>query len=329
VLPVTLDDVRAAAGRIAGVAVRTPLLPAPTVLGSAGVWLKPEMLQPIGSFKIRGATNAAARLTHDQLARGLVTHSSGNHAQAVAWVARRYGVPAVVVMPENAPAAKVSATRALGAEVVLVPISERAVAAERLRADRGMHLLVPFDHPDVVAGQGTVGLEIADDLPDVGTVLVPVSGGGLLAGVAVAVTSLFPRARVVGVEPELAADLAESLSVGRRIAWEPARAARTVADALRLGSVGEVPWQVIRERVDDVVTVAEHDILAAVRDLALRARLVAEPGGAVAWAAVRGGAVDPRGRPTVAVLSGGSVDPALLSAVLAGGNAGSAAPGSR
>jgi threonine dehydratase len=134
---------------------------------------------------------------------------------------------------------------------------------------------------------------------------------------------------VVGVEPELAADLAESLSVGRRIAWEPARAARTVADALRLGSVGEVPWQVIRERVDDVVTVAEHDILAAVRDLALRARLVAEPGGAVAWAAVRGGAVDPRGRPTVAVLSGGSVDPALLSAVLAGGNAGSAAPGSR
>jgi threonine dehydratase len=316
-LPVTAADVQAAAGRIAGGVVRTPLLPAPGSTEDSPAWLKPEMLQPIGSFKLRGATNAAALLDPARRRRGLVTHSSGNHAQAVAWVARAFGVPAVVVMPDTAPDVKVAATRALGADVVLVPVAERARAAEQLAAERGLALLAPFDDPHVVAGQGTVGLEIAEDLPDVGTVLVPVSGGGLLAGVAVAVTARCPDARVVGVEPELAADLAEGFRLGRRVAWDTALTSRTVADALRVGQVGQVPWAVIERLVTDVVTVPDDAMLDAVRELAVRARLVAEPGGAAAWAALRSGAVDPRGRATVAVLSGGSVDPALLARLLA------------
>jgi threo-3-hydroxy-L-aspartate ammonia-lyase len=306
---VGLDDVRAAAKRIDGRHVRTPLLPSVWIAPEA--WLKPENLQPIGAFKIRGAMNAVGALPAAGRNRGLITHSSGNHGRAVAWAAREYGVPAVIVMPDTTPEVKVRGVRALGAEVVLVPVAEREVRAETIATERRLALVPPFDHPDVIAGQGTVGLEIVEDLPDIDTVLVPVSGGGLISGIAVAVKALRPSVRVVAVEPELAADLAEGIRLGRRVSWEQARTGRTVADALRVPSVGELTWRHIEALVDDVLTVTEDEILAAMARLATDARIVAEPSGAVSVAAAlnRPGAVNGR---TVAVVSGGNVDPALL-----------------
>lgn len=311
----SLTDLYAARDRIGDVALRTPLLPAPWAPGE--LLLKPESLQPIGAFKLRGAYNMVAALPPEVRARGVVTHSSGNHAQAVAYAARAFGVPAVVVMPQAAAPVKVAATRALGAEVLLVANAERESAAFAVAAERGLTVVPPYDDPFVVAGQGTVGLEICEDAPDVRTVLVPVSGGGLLSGVAVAVAALCPGARVVGVEPELAGDAAESFRRGERMVWSPERTFRTLADGLRTTSVGVLPWEHIQALVADVVTVTEAEIRAAMRVLATRARLVVEPSGAVAVAAYLGRGRPPAGR-TVAVLSGGNVDPALLAEVLAG-----------
>ncbi|MFZ5849954.1 MAG: threonine ammonia-lyase [Actinomycetota bacterium] len=311
----SLADLYAARDRIGDVALRTPLLPAPWAPGE--LLLKPESLQPIGAFKLRGAYNMVAALPPEVRARGVVTHSSGNHAQAVAYAARAFGVPAVVVMPQAAAPVKVAATRALGAEVLLVANAERESAALAVAAERGLTVVPPYDDPFVVAGQGTVGLEICEDAPDVRTVLVPVSGGGLLSGVAVAVAALCPGARVVGVEPELAGDAAESFRRGERMVWSPERTFRTLADGLRTTSVGVLPWEHIQALVADVVTVTEAEIRAAMRVLATRARLVVEPSGAVAVAAYLGRGRPPAGR-TVAVLSGGNVDPALLAEVLAG-----------
>lgn len=311
----SLADLYAARDRIGDVALRTPLLPAPWAPGE--LLLKPESLQPIGAFKLRGAYNMVAALPPEVRARGVVTHSSGNHAQAVAYAARAFGVPAVVVMPQAAAPVKVAATRALGAEVLLVANAERESAAFAVAAERGLTVVPPYDDPFVVAGQGTVGLEICEDAPDVRTVLVPVSGGGLLSGVAVAVAALCPGARVVGVEPELAGDAAESFRRGERMVWSPERTFRTLADGLRTTSVGVLPWEHIQALVADVVTVTEAEIRAAMRVLATRARLVVEPSGAVAVAAYLGRGRPPAGR-TVAVLSGGNVDPALLAEVLAG-----------
>lgn len=304
---VGIDEVRAAARRIAGQVVRTPLVPAPW---AADLWLKPENLQPIGSFKLRGALNAFALLDPESRSRGVVTHSSGNHAQAVAWAARTYGVPAVVVMPDSSPDVKIEATRALGAEVVLVPPVERESRAEKLRAERGLAVVLPFDQREVIAGQGTVGLEIAEDMLDVDTVLVPVGGGGLISGVALAVKALVPHARVVAAEPELAGDVAESFARGERVGWDAALTYRTVADGVRTSLVGELTWPHITTYVDEVVTVSEDAILEAVAVLARRSRLIAEPSGALSTAAYL---TDPArfGR-SVAVLSGGNIEPGLL-----------------
>ncbi|MET9230862.1 threonine/serine dehydratase [Lentzea sp. NPDC003310] len=300
---IALPEIRSAATVIAPHVVRTPLLPF-----GAG-WIKPENLQPIGAFKLRGALNALARL--ENRSSGVVAYSSGNHAQAVAFAARLHGVPAAIVMPDNTPPVKIEATKALGAEVFIVGITERVERAEALVAERGAALIPPFDHPDVIAGQGTIGLEVLDDLPDVDTVVVPMSGGGLISGVATAVKSLRPDVRVLGAEPELAADIAESLRAGSLVRWDPLRRARTVADALRDGP-SALTWAHISRYVDDVVTVSEDEILAAVGGLARRARLVAEPSGAVAVAAL-----EKVGGKGVAVLSGGNVDPALLARLLA------------
>jgi threonine dehydratase len=311
---VGLDDVRAAADRIAGRVVRTPLLPA---TWAPGLWLKPECLQPTGAFKLRGALNAVARLSPGRRAAGVVTHSSGNHAQALARAAREAGTTAVVVMPDNSPSVKVEATRREGAEVVLVDVTERLATAERLAAERGLTLVPPFDHADVIAGQGTVGLEVVEDRPDVITVLVPVGGGGLASGVAAAVRALAPRARVVGVEPELAGEVAEGLRLGHRVRWPAERTGRTVADGVRTGP-SELTWAHLEALLDDVVTVDEQAILDAMRLVVLRSRLVCEPSGAVATAAVTSGLVDPGAGPVVAVVSGGNVDPELLARVVAG-----------
>ena len=298
---ISLDDVRKAAAVIAPHVVRTPLLP----FGSG--WLKPESLQPIGAFKLRGALNALARL--ENRSRGVVAYSSGNHAQAVAFAARLHGVPAAIVMPSNTPSVKIEATKALGAEVFIVGITERVERAQALVAERGAALIPPFDHPDVIAGQGTIGLEILEDLPGVEAVVVPMSGGGLISGVATAIKALSPGTRVIGAEPALAADIAASLRAGSLVRWDPLQRAQTAADALR-DEPSELTWSHISQLVDDVITVSEDEIFQAMSDLARRARLVAEPSGAVSVAAqskLGGG---------VAVVSGGNVDPALLARVL-------------
>ncbi|WP_216843364.1 threonine ammonia-lyase [Phytoactinopolyspora alkaliphila] len=316
---VTLADIRAAQQRIAGVAVRTPLLPAPWAPGDGELYVKPEMLQPIGAFKIRGAYNKIALLSPEERARGLVASSSGNHAQAVAYAARMFGAKATIVIPDTAPPHKVEATTSLGADVVLVPPAERDVVPVRLVEERGFVLVPPFDDPAIIAGQGTIGAEIGDDVPDVDLVLVPVSGGGLISGIATAVKVLCPDARVVGVEPELAGDAAESLRAGRRTAWTPEQTHRTIADGLRTVSVGVAPWEHIRTYVDDIITVSEDQIRAAMRVLVVQGRLVTEPSGAATTAAYLY-ARDrlPEARVTVAVASGGNVDPALLADVLVG-----------
>jgi threonine dehydratase len=311
---VTLDDIRAAAKHIAGLAVRTPLLRA--AAGDADLWIKPENLQPVGAFKVRGAAHALAMLPAGVRARGVVTHSSGNHAQAVAYAGRALGVPVTVVMPDAALPMKVAATRSLGAAVLLVPAAERHSRTVALAAERGLAVIPPYDHPDVIAGQGTVGLEIVAELSDVDCVLVPVGGGGLASGVATAVKALAPHAAVVGVEPELAADAAESFHAGELRHWPTELTYRTVADGLRTG-LSELTLAHLTARLDDLVTVSEDEILDTVAALAREFRIVAEPSGAVAIAAYRYRRdALPRGR-TVAVVSGGNVDPALLAKVLA------------
>jgi threonine dehydratase len=288
---VSVDDIRAAATRIAGRVVRTPLIPyaAAAAPGRAEhpLWLKPESLQPTGAFKLRGAFNAILQRLGDARAHGVVTHSSGNHARAVAWVARELGLRATIVIPDAAPAVKVDAVRALGATVVLVDPAERDTRAFELAAEHGYVMIPPYDDPAIVAGQGTIGLEIVADLPSVSGIVVPVSGGGLISGIATAIKALSPATRVIGVEPELAADATESLRRGEIVSWTAEQTYRTIADGLRTTSVGQVPWGQIREYVDDIITVSEDEIRDGVRWLASDARLVAEPSGAVAFAAWR------------------------------------------
>jgi len=306
---VTIDDVRAAADRIAGRVVRTPLLPFAAAEAGRPLWLKPESLQPVGAFKLRGAFNAVLARLDEARSRGVVTHSSGNHARAVAWVARELGVHAVIVIPDTAPAVKVSAVRALGAEVVIVTAAERETRALDLASEHGYVMIPPYDDTAVLAGQGTVGLEIAEDLPGVDLVLVPVSGGGLIGGIATAVKALCPGAAVIGVEPELAGDAAESFRTGARVEWTTEQTYRTIADGLRVTQVGEIPWRQIQKYVDDIITVTEDEIREAVGRLAADARLVAEPSGAVPFAAYLHHAGRPSaGGNTVAVISGGNLD---------------------
>ena len=337
---VSLAEIRAAADRLRGVAVRTPLLPFSEPGRAGPVVLKPESLQPTGAFKLRGAYNAVCAVTRDldscAKPAGVVAHSSGNHGFAVGYAARLLGISAAIVVPENAPAVKTGAIAATGAELVRVEptLAARVAATEEIARVRGYHPVAPFDDRDVIAGQGTVGLEIAEDVAAGGAappaaVLVPVSGGGLIAGIAVAVKSLLPGTRVIGVEPELAADARDSLRAGTRVAWPPAQTSRTQADALRVEQVGALTFPHIQAYVDDIVTVSEEEIRDAVRRLAWRARLVAEPGGAVAVAAALGRdrgelGLPPAGGqpgrsglgPIVAVVSGGNVDPYLLADIL-------------
>jgi threonine dehydratase len=312
---VGLDDIRAAADRIADVVLRTPVidLPHPDRPGEV-LRCKAESLQPTGAFKLRGAYNTIAQVIDQARANGIVAQSSGNHARAVAWLARRLELRAVIVMPDAAPANKVAAVRALGAEVELVPAARRDIRPLELAAEGYVHV-PPYDDPRIIAGQGTVGLELLEQVPDVETVLVPVSGGGLISGIATAVKVLRPDVRVVGVEPALAADAAESLLTGRRITWEPERTYRTVADGLRTTALGVHPWEHVRRYVDEIVTVTDEQILLAMRHLAIEGRLVVEPAGAAAVAAWMNGVL-PSGRRTAAIVSGGSVDPALLASVL-------------
>jgi threonine dehydratase len=314
-------EIKAAAGRLRGVAVATPLVPFPA---AGPLMVKAESLQPTGAFKLRGAYNAISVLTEADRRRGVVAHSSGNHGHAVAYAARLLGVRAVIVVPETAPAIKTGAIIANGAELVTVAptMAARLAAVRQLADDHGYTLIPPFDDPNVIAGQGTIGLEIMASQPDTDLILVPVSGGGLISGVATAARSVNPDVTVVGVEPDLAADARDSLRTGERVAWPASLTQRTVADALRVEQIGELPFAIMREQVAGIVTVTDEQMLAAVRDLATGARLVAEPGGAAAvaaWSSAR--AELPAARRPVAVLSGGNIEPALLAQVIAGGTA--------
>ncbi len=335
---VSIDEIRAAAARIAPIAFKTPLVRAPFPgIASRGtgreVWLKAESLQPIGAFKIRGAANKILQLSPEQIARGVITYSSGNHAQGVAYAARevgaKYGAPgdrssspgckAVIVMPSNAPAIKRAATLALGAEIVDVgpASSERLAKAEELVREHGYVVIPPYDDEQIIAGQGTCGFEIVQDLPDVDLVLSPVSGGGLLSGVAAAVRQMDPKTSVFGVEPELAADTAESFRTGSIITWPAELTSRTIADGLRTQNVGQRNFAHIQAFVDGVVTVTEAEIRAAMRAIVATTRLVPEPSGAVATAALLYHVNElPPYRKAVAIVSGGNVDPALLAEVL-------------
>lgn len=314
---VTIDDVRAAAERVRPHVVRTPLLRARWGHPQRPLWIKPENLQPIGAFKVRGAFNAVAALTSagDGTVTDVVAYSSGNHAQAVAYAAGEFGLRAHIVMPEETPTVKVQATRDLGARVVLCAAGQREAVAEQVLRDTGGTLIPPFDHADVIAGQGTIGLEIAQDLPSVRTVLVPVSGGGLASGIGTAIRALCPDAAIFGVEPELAADTTESLRSGHRVDWSIEDRNRTIADGLR-SQPSELTFAHLQQVLDGMLTVSEDEIRAAVREFAHRAHLVSEPSGAVTLAAYRQGTTPPG--PTVLVLSGGNIDARMLAQILGG-----------
>ena len=313
---VTLDDIRRAAANLASVAIRSPLIPFGTAgPGGPRVLLKAESLQQIGAFKIRGAYHAISSLTPEERQRGVITHSSGNHAQGVARAARLLGTHAVIVMPSDAPAIKRARVEADGAEIVTVgpASSEREAKAEELRVERGLVFVPPYDDDRVITGQGTVGLEIAEDVPDLAAVLVPVGGGGLSSGVAVAIRALHPHVRILGVEPEVAADAQESLREARIVRWEASRTGSTIADGVRSQAIGRRTFAHLSQLLDGVVTVSEAEIAATVRLIAEEARLVAEPSGAVAPAAARFGAaaagISGLTGTVVAVVSGGNVDP--------------------
>lgn len=327
---VGLGAIREAAGRLRGMAIRTPLVPFSP--GPPRVLLKAESLQAIGAFKIRGAGNAIALLTEDERRRGVVTHSSGNHAQGVARAARLLGIHAVVVMPADAPAVKRERVEADGAEIVTVGAEsgDRERTAARLAHERGLVLVPPYDDDRIIAGQGTCGLEIAEDVPDLALVLVPIGGGGLASGVAVAVRALHPGARVVGVEPELAADAAASLRAGRIVRWDGSLTARTIADGTRTQAIGRRPFDHLSRLLDGIVTVSEAEIAAAVRLAAEESRLVVEPSGALSIAAARFRAHELRlaglDGAVVAVVSGGNVDPERYRDLLASPVPGEADP---
>jgi threo-3-hydroxy-L-aspartate ammonia-lyase len=341
---ITLEDIVAAQRRIAGIAVRTGLHQvSPERLRAPGIdelpfelYIKAESEQPIGSFKLRGAYNRIAQLSAEELSRGVITYSSGNHAQGVAYAARALGAKAVIVMPENAPAVKIEATAALGAEIVLVgpASSERMAKALELAATHGYTVIPPYDDPAIIAGQGTCGLEIVEQLGAIApanaenvVILSPVSGGGLLSGIATAVKlSGVGGIQVWGAEPELAADAKESFDTKTLVEWTAAQTTRTISDGLRTQSLGRLNFEHIVRFVDGIVTVSEDEIVAAMRVMLAATALVAEPSGAVTLAAALFHYHEiPRCGRLVAVLSGGNIEPALRHELETGPSAGASA----
>ena len=326
---ITLSDLHAAQSRLQGVTTRTPLiefdLRVPHVshllrdVGTADtnrrLLLKPENQQPIGAFKLRGAYNHIASLPEADRLRGVITYSSGNHAQGVAYAARALKTKAVIVMPNNAPAIKREATAKLGAEIVLVgPASdERKAKAEDLAAQHGYVIVPPYNHEKIIAGQGTIGLEILEDLPEVETILSPVGGGGLISGVAAAIKLTNPKVKVIGVEPELAADAQASLRAGKIVQFPAEQVSRTLADGLRTQSIGPINFEHIQAYVDDIITVTENEIRQAMKYLSANPATVAEPSGAVSVAGfIFHAAQLPHTKLNVAIISGGNIEPAML-----------------
>jgi threonine dehydratase len=310
---IAFADVGEAARRLEGVAVRTAVATSRTLdaLAGARVFLKCESFQRGGAFKFRGAYNRISRLSPAERRRGVAAFSSGNHAQGVALAARLLETPATIVMPSDAPAVKLEATRGYGAEVVLYDRlrEDREELGRRVAEERGLTLVPPYDDPFVMAGQGTTALELLQDVPDLDALVVPVSGGGLIAGCATAARGLRPGIRVFGVEPEDADDTRRSLATGERVTIAPPA---TIADGLRVPTPGRLTFPVVRRLVEGVVTVSEAAIREALRFLLLRMKLVVEPSGAVPVAAVLGRKLPTECRRLGVIVSGGNIDPALL-----------------
>jgi threonine dehydratase len=303
-----------------GVIVHTPLLQwhlheQKDRPDSRHLYLKPENLQPIGAFKLRGAYNKIVSLSDEEASRGVIAYSSGNHAQGVAYAARALGVKSVIVMPRNAPPLKLQATASMGAELVLVgpSSSERQAKAEELAAAHGYVIVPPYDDEKIIAGQGTIGLEILTELPDVETVIVPVGGGGLISGVAAAIKLSKASINVIGVEPDLAADAQASFRAGKIIPFSAEQVLRTDADGLRTQSIGALNFEHIRKYVDDIITVNEEEIRQAMRLLASDPKTIAEPSGAVSVAGFLFHSEElPKTNVNVAVISGGNIAPEML-----------------
>ncbi|MFY9559258.1 MAG: threonine/serine dehydratase [Terriglobales bacterium] len=315
---VSLHDIRAAQTRLHGIAVRTPLLEWTSVSDPRKLFLKLENLQPMGAFKLRGAYNKIVSLSDAERRRGVISYSSGNHAQGVAYAARALGVKAIIVMPGNAPPNKLQSTAALGADIVKVgPGSEeRRIRAEELAAEYGYAIVPPYNDEKIIAGQGTAGLEILEQLPEVETVLVPVGGGGLISGISAALKLSKPSVKIIGVEPELAADAQASLRAGHIVSLPAEQVMRTLADGLRTESIGAINFEHIRAYVDDIVSVKEDEIQQAMRALSSQPETVAEPSGATAVAGFLFHADElPQTRINVAVISGGNIDPQLLAEI--------------
>lgn len=306
--PVTLDDVRSAAAQLAGIAHRTPVLRSRTLdaLVGATVHLKCENLQRIGAFKFRGAYNAVSRLSPEQLAKGVAAYSSGNHAQAVALAARELGSTAVIVMPEDTPAAKLAATRGYGAEVVTYDryTGDRVAIGGRLAAERGLALIPPYEHPHVIAGQGTAALELVEEVGELDAILTPIGGGGLMAGSATAATSLLPNVHMIGVEPRAGDDTLRSLRAGHRVRIP---VPRTIADGQSAETPGELTFSINQRLLHDIVLVDDDEIRAAMVFAFERLKLVLEPSGATPLAALLAGRLDPPPARIGLILSGGNV----------------------
>ncbi len=311
----SLVELRVAAQALEAVAVRTPLIEAPGLSRKLGVpvWLKCEQWQPTGAFKVRGAWTAVTRIPEPARSAGVIAHSSGNHGRAVAWVARRLGLRAVIVMNDNAPPVKVDAVRAEGAEVVLVDRYQRAATADAIAAREGLAMVPPFEHPDVILGQATCALEILDREPGLTALLSPVGGGGLLAGCCTAANALGHPVRLIGVEPEGAAKLSAALKAGKPV---PLEKTASIADGLLPIALGAIPWRTIGQRVELALRISDDSIAQAVRFLFHDMGLRIEPSGAVTVAALLSGTFSPSG-PVAAILSGGNVDPDLFARLTA------------
>ncbi|NGO12477.1 threo-3-hydroxy-L-aspartate ammonia-lyase [Streptomyces sp. HC44] len=307
--PVTLDDVRAAAAQIKGVAHRTPVLRSRTLdaLVGAQVFVKCENFQRVGAFKFRGAYNAASRLSPEQLAKGIAAYSSGNHAQAVALAARELGTTAVILMPEDTPQSKVDATAGYGAEIVTYDryTGDRVAIGEALAADRGLALIPPYEHPQVIAGQGTAALELVEEAGELDALVVPVGGGGLIAGSATAAKGVHPGTRVIGIEPEAGDDTKRSLQAGRRVSIP---VPRTIADGQAADIPGELTFSVNQRLVDDVFLVTDDEIRHAMRFAFERLKIVIEPSGATGLAALLAGRVDRLPSRVGVIISGGNIN---------------------
>lgn len=317
-LAISYADVDAAATRLAGIAHRTPVMRSRTANERTGAQLffKCENLQRMGAFKFRGAYNALARFTPEQRARGVIAYSSGNHAQAVALSARLLGMPALIVMPEDAPALKIEATRGYGAEVVLYDryTVDREQIGRALAAERGMTLVPPYDHPDVMAGQGTAAKELIEEVGDLDLLLVCVGGGGLVSGCATAARALSPACEVVGVEPEAGNDVQRSLAEGRIVHIE---VPRTIADGAQTQHAGALTFPVIQQLVGRIVTVSDAQLVRTMRFFAERMKLVVEPTGCLGAAAALEGVIELRGKRVGVIVSGGNVGPDRYAELLA------------